>query len=82
MYQAARLRGLSVPEQLSVIGFDDLAVARWASPPLTTVRQPLRDMGTLAARTILRLAGREPIDTPHTELSTSLIVRQSTAAPR
>lgn len=82
VYRAARLRGLSVPGQLSVIGFDDLAVARWASPPLTTVRQPLRDMGTLAARTILRLAGREPIDTPHTELSTSLIVRQSTAAPR
>jgi len=81
VYHAARLRGLSIPDQLSVIGFDDLPGARWASPPLTTVRQPLRDMGRLAARTVLRLAGSEAIDSPHLELSTSLVVRQSTAGP-
>ena len=82
VYQAARLRGLSIPGELSVVGFDDLPSARWASPPLTTVRQPLQEMGRLAARTILRLAGRETIDYPHMELTTTLVVRESTAPPR
>jgi LacI family transcriptional regulator, galactose operon repressor len=81
VYEAARLRGLSIPEQLSVVGFDDLPVAGWMSPPLTTVRQPLQEMGRLAARTVLRLAGRETVDYPHVELSTTLVVRHSTATP-
>jgi LacI family transcriptional regulator len=79
VYRAAWLHGLSIPDQLSVVGFDDLPAARWCSPPLTTVRQPLHDMGRLAAHTILRLAGHQTLDAPHVQLDTSLVVRRSTA---
>jgi LacI family transcriptional regulator len=79
--EAARRRGIAVPDRLSVTGFDDLPSSRWSSPPLTTVRQPLRDMGRLAARTVLGLARGEALATPTMELSTQLIVRESTAPP-
>ncbi|MEV2253968.1 LacI family DNA-binding transcriptional regulator [Streptomyces sp. NPDC050147] len=78
--EALRRRGLRVPEDLSVVGFDDLPEVSWSAPPLTTVRQPLSDMGKLAARTVLRLAlGEEPAS-PRVELATELVVRASTAA--
>jgi LacI family transcriptional regulator len=79
--EAARLRGLRVPEDLSVVGFDDTQLARYASPPLTTVRQPLREMGSVALRTALRLAAGEKLDSHHVELATELVVRHSTAPP-
>jgi LacI family transcriptional regulator len=79
VYEAARQRGLRVPDDLSVVGFDDLPESRWGSPPLTTVRQPLAEMGLLAARTVLRLAQGEPAETPRVELATELVVRDSTA---
>ena len=79
--EAARSRGLRVPEDLSVVGFDDTQIARFASPPLTTVRQPLREMGAVALRTALRLAANEKLDSHHVELATELIVRHSTARP-
>jgi LacI family transcriptional regulator len=82
VYEAAPQRGLRVPDDVSIVGFDDLPQARWASPPLTTVRQPLSQMGVLAARTILRLARREEIESPRLELATELVVRNSTAPPR
>lgn len=78
---AARDRHLRVPEDLSVIGFDDTFLAESAAPPLTTVRQPLREMGRLAVRTVLALARGERPETHHFELATSLIVRESTASP-
>jgi LacI family transcriptional regulator len=77
--EAARVRGLRIPEDLSVVGFDDTPVARLAAPPLTTVRQPLREMGAVAVRTALRLAAGERVDSHHVELATELVVRQSTA---
>ncbi|GAA3102824.1 LacI family transcriptional regulator [Kribbella aluminosa] len=77
--EAARARGLRVPEELSLVGFDDTEVARLASPPLTTVRQPLREMGAVALRTALQLAAGEPVASHHVELATSLIVRGSAA---
>ncbi|GAA2902578.1 LacI family transcriptional regulator [Actinoplanes cyaneus] len=80
VYEAARRRGLRVPDDLSVIGFDDLPDACWSSPPLTTIRQPLAEMGSLAARTILRLSRGETIETPRVELVTKLIVRESTTS--
>ena len=82
VYEAARQHGLRVPEDLSVVGFDDLPVSRWSSPPLTTVRQPLAEMGMVAARAVLRLVAGEPVETPRVELATTLVVRDSTAPPR
>ena len=64
-----------------MVGFDDTPVARLAAPPLTTVRQPLREMGAVAVRTALRLAAGEGVDSHHVELATELVVRQSTARP-
>jgi LacI family xylobiose transport system transcriptional regulator len=79
VYQAAREARLHIPDDLSVVGFDDLPVASWVGPPLTTVRQPLASMAMAAARLVLRLAaGDEPAQT-RIELSTELVVRESTA---
>jgi LacI family transcriptional regulator len=82
MLEAARSRGLQVPQDLSIVGFDDTQVARLTSPPLTTVRQPLREMAALALRTALRLAAGEKLDSHRVELATELVVRGSTALPR
>ncbi len=77
--EAARARGLRIPENLSVVGFDDTYVAQLASPPLTTVRQPLQEMGGVALRTALQLADGETLDSHHVELGTELVIRGSTA---
>lgn len=82
VYEAARRYGMRVPEEISVVGFDDLSVVRWSSPPLTTVRQPLYEMGMLAARTVLRILDDETVESPRVELATDLVVRDSTAPPR
>ncbi|MCO1594486.1 LacI family DNA-binding transcriptional regulator [Micromonospora sp. RHAY321] len=82
VYEAVRKRGLRVPGDISVVGFDDLPEVRWCSPPLTTVRQPLAEMGMLAARTVLRLAGGEKTDSERLELATELVIRDSAAPPR
>ncbi|MFJ9153015.1 LacI family DNA-binding transcriptional regulator [Streptomyces sp. NPDC102270] len=79
--EALRRRGLRVPEDMSVVGFDDLPEVRWSAPPLTTVRQPLADMGKLAARTVLELARAEHPHSPRVELGTELVIRSSTAPP-
>ncbi|MBT2677180.1 LacI family DNA-binding transcriptional regulator [Streptomyces sp. SD31] len=82
LYEAARELGLRIPEDLSVVGFDDLPIARWVGPPLTTVRQPLTEMAEAAAKLVLDLAREEgtPAAT-RVELATSLVVRSSTATP-
>jgi LacI family transcriptional regulator len=79
--EAAHSRGLRVPDDLSVTGFDDTELAPMAAPALTTVRQPLREMGRVALQTVLRLAAREPLASHHVELATELVVRGSTAGP-
>jgi LacI family transcriptional regulator len=81
VYEAARQRGLRIPQDLSVVGFDDLPVARWVSPPLTTVRQPLAEMGRVAAQVLGDLIDGVPPRSQRVELATELIVRESTAAP-
>ena len=78
VYEAARQRGLRVPQDLSVVGFDDLPVARWMSPPLTTVRQPLTEMGRAAAQILGDLIEAVPPRSRRVELSTELIIREST----
>lgn len=71
--------GVSVPQELSVMGFDDTPQAAWTTPPLTTVHQHLNGMGAMAVQTILVMAeGHEP-SSRHVELATSLMVRDSTA---
>ncbi|GAA4426245.1 LacI family DNA-binding transcriptional regulator [Actinokineospora soli] len=82
VYEALRRRGLRVPDDVSVVGFDDLPEARWSSPPLTTVRQPMAEMGRLAVRTLQRLVRGEDIESPRVELATELVVRDSTAPLR
>jgi LacI family transcriptional regulator len=81
VYQAAREARLHIPEDLSVVGFDDLPVAQWVGPPLTTVRQPLIEMAVAAAELVLALArGEQPTHT-RLELATELVIRESTAPP-
>jgi DNA-binding LacI/PurR family transcriptional regulator len=84
VYQALAERGLRVPEDISVVGFDDLPESRWATPALTTVRQPLSEMASTALRLLVRLMAGEQTQQavyPRTELSTRLVVRDSTAPP-
>ena len=76
---AAQEAGLSVPGDLSIVGYDDIALARWMSPQLTTVHQPLRRMGEEAARLALRMAEGAQPDTLRMDLATHLVVRGSTA---
>jgi len=79
--EAARVCGLAVPGDLSVVGFDDLPMSRWAAPPLTTVRQPLAQMGCAAAQMLQSLLEGRALSRVRVELSTTLIVRSSTAPP-
>jgi LacI family xylobiose transport system transcriptional regulator len=81
VYEAARRAGLRVPEDLSVVGFDDIFSARCAPPPLTTVRQPFVEMGEAAAHLLLALAAGETPAQTRLELATTLVIRESTAPP-
>jgi LacI family transcriptional regulator len=80
-YEALYERGVRVPERMSIVGFDDLDEARWALPPLTTVRQPLAEMAGMATRMLLSLVADEELVTPRVELATPLVVRASTSPP-
>jgi LacI family transcriptional regulator len=80
--QAARERGLALPAGLSVVGFDDTTEAGIAIPALTTVRQPLAEMGRTAVSLLLRQLEQRRYEPLRVELETKLIVRESTAAPR
>jgi DNA-binding LacI/PurR family transcriptional regulator len=78
---AAREAGLRVPEDISIVGFDDLDVAPHSNPPLTTVHQPIRQKGEESARLLLRMIANPDLERPeHKILETRLIIRASTAA--
>ena len=79
--QAAQMRGFAIPADLSIVGFDDIDEAATSSPPLTTISQPPRLVGTLTAETLIeRLGGRaEPL---RRSIPGALVIRQSTAPPR
>jgi LacI family transcriptional regulator len=78
---AARKVGLSVPGDLSVVGFDDTAQATIVMPALTTVRQPLAELGRTGVSLLTRLLEGQRIDALRMELSTRLVVRETTAPP-
>jgi DNA-binding LacI/PurR family transcriptional regulator len=81
-YEALAGRGLTVPDDMSVVGFDDLPEARWVAPALTTVRQPFAEMAATALRLLLRMMDGHRPESTRTELSTRLVERASTAPPR
>ena len=80
--RAAAERGLRVPEDLSVAGFDDSEVSRATHPQMTTVRQPLAEMGRIAVGLLARLMDAQKVDALHIELATELVVRGSTGPAR
>jgi LacI family transcriptional regulator len=67
---------------MSVIGFDDVMYTAQMSPPLTTIHQPLVEIGKTAVNMLLRLIAGQQLESNHVELSTSLVVRKSCAPPR
>ncbi len=81
--QRLKHHGLSVPRDLSVIGLDDMELCRYVDPPLTTIRQPLEDMGERAAELLFEPRSEgQAVEAARQELARpSLVVRQSTAAP-
>jgi LacI family transcriptional regulator len=79
--EATRVRGLRIPEDISIIGFDDIPQALHVHPPLTTVRQPLEQMGRLASRMLLRQIDDRRQLAERMDLPTELIVRESCRAP-
>jgi DNA-binding LacI/PurR family transcriptional regulator len=81
--RAAREMGLRVPEDLSVVGFDDIDISQHTNPPLTTVHQPIRQKGESAVRLLLSVVERRDLRPEQIRLETRLIVRGSTGpAPR
>jgi LacI family transcriptional regulator len=82
VYRALYERGLRVPDDMSVVGFDDVPLVALLTPALTTVRQPVREMGALATRMLLRIVAGETLESARVELTTSLMVRESCAPPR
>ncbi len=77
----ARSLGLAVPDDLSVIGFDNVPESALSEPPLTTIEQPIQQMGFDAAQILIRLIDEQPVPT-HTMLPTRLVVRGSCRAVR
>jgi LacI family transcriptional regulator len=79
---AARRRGLRVPDDVSIVGFDDTFQSRIVWPQLTTVRQPLQELGRTGVSLLMRLLEGQRVEALRMELSTTLVVRASTAPPR
>src|SRR4051812_27188985 len=75
--QALKDAGRRVPEDVAVIGFDDFDISRYSEPPLTTVRQPIVDMGRTMARQLLGLINDEPHQADAVVLPTELVIRAS-----
>ena len=76
--RAIRERGLRVPEDIAIVGFDDLPLAASADPPLTTIRQPIYRTGILATETLLDIIKTSPQPARHIILPVELVIRAST----
>ena len=79
---ALRRAGRRVPDDVAVGGLDDSPHAATLQPPLTTIRQPLTEMAEAATRLVVSLSRGERPANLRLDLATSLVLRQSTAAPR
>jgi len=73
-------KGIRVPEDVSIVGFDDQNEAGLVTPPLTTVRQPAEEIGIASAETLLKLINKQDYEIQ--ELKAKLVVRESTSAPK
>jgi DNA-binding LacI/PurR family transcriptional regulator len=82
VYRAARELGLQIPEDVSIVGFDDVELCQWVSPQLTTVRQPLEAMAREATRLVIALSRDGLAPSTRIELATSVVIRESTAPPK
>jgi LacI family transcriptional regulator, repressor for deo operon, udp, cdd, tsx, nupC, and nupG len=78
----ARRHGLHVPDDLSVVGFDDIRFARHIDPPLTTISQPMREIGEGTVRLLLAILNGDEIKPVSVTLPHELAIRRSTAPPR
>lgn len=76
---ALRAQGLRIPEDVAVVGYDDIPLAAYAAPPLTTIRSPALEHGRLAGETLIRLIQGEHVDPPP-DLAIDLVVRASCGA--
>ena len=77
MLHALRDKGIKVPEEVSVIGFNDIDLAHVFYPKLTTVSQPMYDMGSIAMRMLIKIINNKPLDQDHFVLDHDLIERDS-----
>jgi DNA-binding LacI/PurR family transcriptional regulator len=74
-------RGLRVPDDIAIIGFDDLPIASTIMPALSTVRQPIHDLGVAATELLIGIIDGQITSPQHIMLPTQLIIRQSSGAP-
>lgn len=81
---AAHDMGLAVPQFVSVVGFDDMPASAYVRPALTTVHQPIQEMGESVLDLVLRMVNKElePEEAPHIRLEPHLVIRESCASPR
>lgn len=79
--EAAHERKLRIPEELSICGFDDVRMSRYAWPPLTTMSQPIQKTAAAAAEMLLKILRGEPLEARHVELQSELVLRCTAAPP-
>lgn len=78
---AAQERGLTVGREVSITGFDDIKLAEYAHPPLTTLHQPAHEIGIQLCQMLLDVIGGVPVASPQVILQPTLLVRQSSGPP-
>jgi LacI family repressor for deo operon, udp, cdd, tsx, nupC, and nupG len=81
-YQVFHQHGFNIPNDFSVVGFDDVQLSRYANPPLTTVAQPQVELGREAMMLLLEIINNKEAPSIKRILPTELVVRGSTSAPR
>ena len=78
----ARRRGIAIPEDISLVGFDGMPINDLLGPPLTSIAQPIDDLGRRGAERLLAMINGEPFEATRTRLPVELVTRASVAAPR